>query len=220
MIGGLQKTSLIDFPGHICATIFLTGCNWRCQYCHNRQLAEGITEDIPIESVLAYLEKRKGLIQGVCISGGEPTLSDLSFLKDLKNLGLKIKLDTNGSNPDVVEKILPLLDYIAVDLKAPLNYKYELITQKKVDINSLKRTIAIAKTIPHEFRTTIQPDLLVPTDIVEIARITQGSPLVLQNFRPVADMFNPVLQKSYTKEQAEAILIQCQEYTPTSLRGF
>lgn len=219
MIGGFQKTSLVDFPGLVSSTIFLRGCNMRCQYCHNRQLIDGPSEHIPFDNVLKYLEDRKGLIKGVCISGGEPTLSDLSFIKELKCIGLKIKMDTNGTNPDVIREVLPLVDYIAVDIKAPLE-KYKEITQTKIDITKILETITIVKNIPHEFRTTIQPDLLSPDDIAKIAKIVQGSTLVLQNFRPAPDMFNPNLQKTYTRELAQKILERCEEYTPTFLRGF
>ena len=121
-IGGFMKQSFVDFPATIAAVIFTSGCNLNCWYCHNRQLIDGTQEEYTLEEILAFLESRKGFIDGVVISGGEPTLQPdlLDVILELKARGFKVKLDTNGTNPQVLRQVLPHLDYVAMDVKNSL----------------------------------------------------------------------------------------------------
>jgi len=189
-IGGFQKISTVDYPGYLASTIFLSGCNLKCKYCHNPSLANGQmgNEETSVEEVLAYLEKRKGLIDAVCISGGEPTIhEDLEELViSVKEMGYKVKLDTNGTNPSVVKNLIDkdLLDYIAVDIKATVD-KYHEVSGCFVNTEKIKETIKliINSKVDYEFRTTLLPDL-DHDDIKEIAGYVEGSSkYVIQQFR-------------------------------------
>lgn len=200
-IGGFQKFSTVDYPGHLCCTVFLIGCNMRCKFCHNPVLMDktGI-EEVPLEEVLSFLEKRKGLLQGVCITGGEPTLHDdlEEFIILVKNMGYKVKLDTNGTKPQVIKNLITkgLIDYVAVDIKAPLE-KYPDITGY-VNISEIKETIRIVlnSNIDYEFRTTFLPDFY-EEDIIEIAKSIEGSKCyILQQFRN-----NITLDKKYANKK-------------------
>ena len=176
-IAGFEKNSLVDFPKTLASVIFTPGCNMRCWYCHN----EGIQNnpDLTMESILTFLKKRIGFIDGVVFSGGEATLQpDLAEqIKKVRELGFKIKLDTNGTNPDVLISLVNegLLDYVAMDIKAPLN-KYKNITRTDDNIENLKKSIAflLKDTVDYEFRTTMSPDLFVD-DIKEIAQTIKGA---------------------------------------------
>lgn len=190
-IAGFQKNSFVDYPGKICAVVFTPGCNMDCFYCHNRALVDGEHESITtVEEALSFLEKRKEFLEGVVVSGGEPTLQKglLPFLSEVKRMGYSIKLDTNGTNPEVVEKLLGkgLIDYIAMDLKAPYG-KYSEICRTEVDIVRIKKSVKllINSVVDYEFRTTLAPGLDTK-DIVEIAREISGARLyVLQKCRNV-----------------------------------
>lgn len=191
-ISGLVKTSLLDYPGYVCATIFLSGCNFRCPYCHNRDLVIGSSRlsRIPPVEVLTFLQKRRTVLDGVCITGGEPTLTpNLPVLiRAVKELGLRVKLDTNGTKPDVLERLLAdgLLDYVAMDIKAPRE-KYEKVSRAEVKLADLQVSIELLgeSGIEHEFRTTVVPELLTERDLLEIGEWLQGSPAyVIQQFRP------------------------------------
>lgn len=185
MIKGWHKLSLIDYPGHLCTTIFLGGCNYRCFYCHNSKIAFN-PESCPnykAEDVLQYLEQRKNYIEAVCISGGEPTLFNglLNLVAEIKSKGFKVKLDTNGSRPEVIWEIVRyrLVDYIAMDVKAP-RYKYSLlsgISKEYLDLNALEKSIAYIKKerVDYEFRTTIIPEYLNMEDVIIIACWLSGS---------------------------------------------
>ena len=192
MIAGIQKTTLVDYPGKVACTIFLSGCNFRCGYCHNKDLVlsrigEGTISE---EEVMAFLEKRKHVLDGVCITGGEPTLwrGLIPFIINIKNIGYKVKLDTNGSNPEVLKKIIQekLVDYIAMDIKASLP-SYKRITGTFVNLEKIRQTIGLIKSsgIAHEFRTTVVPDIISSKDIDEIAKlIGQSSHFFIQQFKP------------------------------------
>jgi pyruvate formate lyase activating enzyme len=213
LIGGLQRFSLIDYPGKISAVIFTQGCNFRCPYCHNPELVGFDREDLIEEDyVLSFLEERRGKIDGVVLTGGEPTLqSDLvDFLKEIKNLGFLIKLDTNGSCPEVIEELLEakLLDYIAMDIKASLE-NYSEITNAKVDIGKIKRSIDVImhSGVTYEFRTTVVKSQLKMDDILKIGESIRSADLyVLQSFRPTKTLDpNFLKETSYTKEELEDI---------------
>jgi len=193
-IGGLVKTSLIDYPGKVCAVIFTQGCNFRCPYCHNPELVypDRFRETLPPEEVLAFLEKRRGRLEGVVVSGGEPTLQeDLpAFLRLLKSLGYSVKLDTNGSRPDVLRRLAAgqTVDYIAMDIKAPLD-KYGLVSGVSLDPGGISESIKIIKDsgIRHEFRTTFDKELLAPRDIEAIRLLAGRSPYSFHDRLPVKE---------------------------------
>lgn len=192
IIGGLQKVSLVDYPGHISATLFLQGCNFRCPYCHNPELVnpELFQRPLPEEEVWAFLRNRVGKLDGVAITGGEPTLhKDLpDIMRRIKGLGLLVKLDTNGSHPDMLEQIIGLrcVDYIAMDLKAPLE-RYAELTGVRVDIAAIQKSIRLIMDAPvaSEFRTTVVRSLLTPEEVMAIGRMIQGARrYALQRFVP------------------------------------
>jgi len=193
-IAGVYNTSLIDYPKKICTSVFLRGCNFYCGFCHNPELVKKSLFNnkftISQKKLLAFLQKRKGLIDAVCISGGEPTINiDLpEFIKKIKDIGYLIKLDTNGTNPKMLEKLIDqkLINYIAMDIKCPLN-KYERISNKKTDIKNIQKSINIIKNseLNYEFRTTAIPNLLDKNDFIIIGKMLKNAKkFVLQQFRP------------------------------------
>lgn len=211
-VKGIQKLSLVDYPGKLCATIFLGGCNFRCPYCYNKQLIlepEKIPT-IPEEQVLNFLKERNGFLDGVCICGGEPTLhSDLSeFIRKIKKLGYSIKLDTNGSNPEMLKKLFEeeLVDYVAMDIKAPLE-KYEEVSGVKVDIEKLKESIELIRgnSIEFEFRITAVPGLVNERDLIRIGELLKGSKrFFIQQFRPKNTLVKRYENvKPYSQEELE-----------------
>ena len=229
-IGGIQKTTLIDYPGRIAATIFLCGCNLRCPFCYSSELV--LPEKIKLQPKISekeffdFLRKRKGLLEGVVICGGEPTINKElpGFIKKIKGLGYLVKLDTNGSNPEMLRKLIAqkiakrnslsypsvakgeeeiylldsltslprngssLIDYVAMDIKAPLqSQKYDETAGVKVDLNKIKKSIEIIKNsgIDYEFRMTVVPPLHLKEDIIQVAKdISPAQKFFLQNFRP------------------------------------
>ncbi|MEW6662146.1 MAG: anaerobic ribonucleoside-triphosphate reductase activating protein [Bacillota bacterium] len=194
VIRGIHKVSLVDFPGNICATVFVSGCNMRCPYCHNRDLVlepEGLPA-IAGEEVLEFMVKRKGLLDGVCITGGEPTLQkDISiFTGRVKEMGFKVKLDTNGSNPRVLGQLLKsgLLDYVAMDIKAPPD-RYREVTRSRVNPEDIQASVYLLMTgnIDYEFRTTVVPGLITEEYLLSIAGWLAGArKYVLQQYKPGA----------------------------------
>lgn len=191
-ISGIQKNSFVDFPGKLSAVVFTPGCNMNCFYCHNRILISGDnnTELIETDTFFEMISGRKSFLDGVVVTGGEPTLQkDLGdFIKKVKDLGYPVKLDTNGTNPKVIESLINkgLVDYIAMDVKAPFG-KYNEICGVDVDIASIKRSIEILKrgTVDYEFRTTVAPGLDMD-DLCEIAWSIAGARLyVLQKCREI-----------------------------------
>ncbi|MGM5483081.1 MAG: anaerobic ribonucleoside-triphosphate reductase activating protein [Nanobdellota archaeon] len=190
-IKGLQKTSLIDFSPYTTSVVFLGGCNFRCKYCHNFDLVLNY-KDLPTlkeKDLINFFISKKGWIDAVTITGGEPTLYPelIDFLRELKKLGLKIKLDTNGTNPDLLWDMLDegLLDYVAMDFKAPFN-KYENITVFPVDTDKLKRSISLIRNsnVDYEFRITVVPGLVDKEDIQNICHYLKDSKrFAIQAFR-------------------------------------
>jgi len=188
-IGGYEKLSTVDYPGEMACSIFLVGCNFNCGYCHNPSLISGNGEYIDKKEVMDYLIQRRDMLDAVCISGGEPTCNtDLKdFIKEIKALGYKVKLDTNGTHPGVIKDLLKenLLDYIAMDIKASPK-KYSKVVGKMVDMKNIYESIEILKNsgIKYEFRTTYLPEL-DKDDINEIATtmVKGNSKYYLQQFR-------------------------------------
>ncbi len=193
-IGGLQKLTLIDYPGRLAATVFLCGCNFHCRFCYNSELVlpQKIKKQPKIseKEFFSFLKERKNLLEGIVLSGGEPCIhQDLpDFIKKIKKLGYLVKLDTNGSNPEMIKKLINdnFLDYIAMDIKAPKG-KYRKICKKRVNIKNIERSVKFLKNsnIDFEFRTTVVPAILEKEDILKIARwISPAKKYFLQNFRP------------------------------------
>ncbi len=184
LIGGYQKLTLIDYPGKIATTVFTVGCNFRCPFCHNPELVKSITynsqPNVLEKEFFAFLKKRRGKLDGVCITGGEPTLqSDLiDFIKKVKKMGFLIKLDTNGTRPDVLKKLYKarLLDFVAMDIKNNLE-KYAQTCGEKVDIERIKLSVELIKNsgVPYEFRTTVVPGLHTEEDFEKIAEWLRGA---------------------------------------------
>lgn len=222
IIGGLQKFSLIDYPGKISAILFTRGCNFRCPYCHNPELVDPqrYAEPWQEEEFWAFLQSRTQKLDAVVVTGGEPTLQeDLQpFLEKIRKMGFLIKLDTNGSNPDVLKDLLSanLVDYIAMDIKAPLE-KYSEVTKVPVDKTDIEESIALIKqsTVDHEFRTTIARNILSREDIVNIAKMLQGEKLyILQRCVPtkILDPLFLAQFEPYTHEELEQIANLTENY--------
>ncbi len=177
-IGGFVKNSFVDYPGNIAAVIFTVGCNMKCWYCHNKHLLGYSNKQAEIE-ILEFLSSHKNFLDGVVISGGEPTLQpDLKeFIQKIREFGLSIKLDTNGTNYEVLKDLIDnnLIDYVAMDIKAPLE-KYSMITKTQDDMISIKNCIdlLLSDVIDYEFRTTYSPDLN-GEDIEELCKSIKGA---------------------------------------------
>lgn len=192
IVGGYIPTSFLDYPGNTAAVLFLPGCQFRCPFCHNPELVtlSEKTERLSVKDILADLEKRRKFLDGVCVTGGEPTLQRdlLTFLLKIRSTGLKIKLDTNGARPDMLERILAAgaVNYVAMDVKAPAE-KYSLASGWNGDIFLVEKSISLLLHcgVPFEFRTTLVPGIHTLEDAQALGRMVEGAPLfVLQNFRP------------------------------------
>ena len=190
LIGGLLKFSMIDFPGKISAIVFTQGCNLNCGYCHNPELIPTATEQpYPDGDVLDYLQKRRGALDGVVITGGEPAIQpDLKdFIAKIKAMGYLVKLDTNGTNPAALRDLLQsnLLDFVAMDIKAPME-KYDEVCGVPVNIDNIKASIEMieASGVAHEFRTTYDKTLLNDADIERVRGLCHAN-LNVQECLPV-----------------------------------
>lgn len=188
-IGGVQKTSLLDYPDKISSIVFTQGCNFRCGYCHNPELI-AITKEPAwtCAGFFEFLNTRKGKLDGVVITGGEPCIQSglIDFIKQIKNMEFLVKLDTNGTFPDVLRQSLPYLDYIAMDIKAPLD-KYKAITRVDADTEKIKESINIIMQSPvdYEFRTTVVKEQLTFDDFDKIGDLIKGAKrYYLQKFVP------------------------------------
>ena len=193
-IGGLQELTLVDFPGKVAATVFLIGCNFRCPYCQNPELVD------PEKDFFKFLDERKDFIDGVCITGGEPTIQRglIGFIRKIKNKGFLVKLDTNGSNPGMLNKLIKakLLDYIAMDVKADLR-NYEKASGIKANLENIKKSVDLIMKggVGYEFRITVAPKLIKKEIIEEMAKWLEGAKkFALQQFRN-----QKVLDKAFEK---------------------
>jgi len=185
-IGFIQKTTLIDYPGKVAATIFVSGCNFRCRFCYNKDLVEGNVDEIPEEEIFKFLESRKGLLEAIVICGGEPTTHpDLpEFISKIKKLGFLVKLDTNGTNLDILKKVD--VDYIAMDVKAPKD-KYKKITGLDCDVQGAIDWIK-KSGIDYEFRTTLVPGLIEKEEVIDIIVQVNGKLRgVLENIKTMKE---------------------------------
>lgn len=207
-IGGLQKTSLLDYPGEISAIIWTIGCNLCCPFCYNVDVVKQTVTPLSENEVLSYLEKRRNVIDALVISGGEPLLQEdiVSFCEKVKGLGYLIKIDTNGTFPEKLKELLDkeLVDYIAMDVKAPKN-KYDMLAGTKVDIKKIQKSIDIIRNsgVDYEFKTTFVPGLLVKEDIGKIGMWLDGSEkFFLQQFKNNTATISSDLENvtSYSKD--------------------
>lgn len=240
IIGGLQKFSLLDYPEHLAAIVFTQGCNFRCQFCYNpmlvwprevgklqdntsRESREVIKEGHPLieeGDLFDFLKERTGKLDAVVITGGEPTMhSDLGeFIKKIKDLGYKVKLDTNGTSPEMVKKLIreKLLDYIAMDVKAS-PAKYDLVTGIQPDLKKVQESIIIIKEsgLPHEFRTTVVPELVELADIKEMGEMIKGAEKwFLQKFVSDTDLVNKSFEsmQSYSEDNLKKMCKEASRY--------
>lgn len=220
------KQSLVDYPGEIAAVLFTRGCNLRCPFCHNPDLLvkpKIMVKPVDIEEALAFLIQRRGFLDGVVISGGEPTLNEelAQDIRRIKSLGFLVKLDTNGSNPIMLQGLLSQgnLDYVAMDIKAPLEYrKYKEACGKlsSEEFFCIRSSVQLLKNaeINVEFRTTVVPALHTPEDIEAIARYIEGASLyTLQQFNPRVTL-EPGYAKvvPYNKDEMQSLADRCSAY--------
>ena len=221
-IKGFIESTLIDWEGRLAAEVFLPGCNFRCSYCHAAHLIEpgDRLESIPMDVILQSLQGGKNWIDGVVISGGEPTLHKglRELVQVFRNDGLEVKLDTNGSRPGALEALLEdgLIDYVAMDVKAPLDHRYAEVVGAPVEVDDIRASIEmlIAGDIGYEFRTTVCPAVLSPDAVVEAAQGVRGaSQYFLQSFRPV-NCLDPSLHsvKPYTGDEMRDMAARCAKY--------
>ncbi|HRZ39687.1 MAG TPA: anaerobic ribonucleoside-triphosphate reductase activating protein [Candidatus Omnitrophota bacterium] len=221
-IGGFQKVSLIDYPGKVAAVVFTQGCNLRCPFCHNTELVipSCFQEPLSQEEITSFLMTRVGKLQGVVVTGGEPTIQEglESFLRSLKTMGFSVKLDTNGTRPAVLRSLLGknLLDFIAMDIKGPL-HRYRDITGVSVDTGRILESIHLIRNcgIEFQFRTTIVKPLLTSDEINDAASLVSEDidHYKLQPFVPQDRVLDPrLLDKAhYTDEDVERIADQCRQ---------
>ena len=217
----INKLSLLDFPGRVSAIIFLSGCNMNCGYCYNSDLKIKSDARLTEEEVLDFLKSRVGKIDGVVITGGEPTINNElpSLIKKIKELGLLVKLDTNGTNPKMIEYLIDnsLVDYIAMDIKTnPL--KYSVVTNTKNNIEDILDSVDIIKNsnIEHEFRTTVY-NIHTLDDLINIAKLVSPSKYFLQDFKKNEKVSDKNIFSKDSKTLEEYV-ITCNKYTQTNLR--
>lgn len=213
-IKGLEKFSPKDFPGYISSTVFLGGCNFRCPFCHNSDLVlrPEILPTFPLDYFLSFLDSRKGWLEGICISGGEPLLQDdlETLLILIKDRNLLVKIDINGSFPSRLEDLIQkkLIDHIAMDVKAPLK-RYQEVTRATVNEEDIVRSVDIIKNsgLGYVFRTTLVPGLVGPEDIKKICQMLDGAKIFqLQQFVPLNTLDSHYLQKKpYRREEVQGL---------------
>lgn len=200
LIHGFNKSTLLDYPKHLAATIFIGGCNMRCPFCHNASLVlrPHTQPTIDPKDILAYLNKRKNILEGVCITGGEPTLyADITALiASIKELGLKVKLDTNGTNPDIIKKLIDnrLIDYVAMDIKNSKE-KYKITSgNKALSLDNIEESISflLSDKVEYEFRTTLVNELHTKQDMDSIGKWLKGAKAYyLQAYKDSGDIISP-----------------------------
>lgn len=238
-ISGLNKTTLLDYPGKVACTVFLSGCNMRCPFCHNSGLVlSNITTSYTKEEILSFLKKRSSILSGVCITGGEPTLNhDLpDFISDIKHLGYAVKLDTNGSNPNMLRSLISdgLIDYCAMDIKnSPQKYDFTVSfdnsdTPAVYSLTDIEESVRILlaqscndkKGFSYEFRTTVVKELHDKSDIEQICQWIKGAnAYYLQSYVESDGVFLRQFHP-YDKETLTQLETLCQTYIPnTRLRG-
>ena len=226
-IGGLQKLTLLDYPGKLACTVFLSGCNLRCPYCHNGGLVlpEQIGEGLPEAELLDFLSRRRGKLEGVCITGGEPTIQkDLpELIRKIRDLGFPVKLDTNGSNPRMVEELIAqgLIQYVAMDVKnAPEFYGQTVGGVDILQPVTRTRDLLLSGKIPYEFRTTVCKPLHSQDRIRSLARWISGADrYYLQNFVDSGNLVGEGMTP-FSQQEMEQLAQAARIYVPgTEVRG-
>lgn len=210
---GLQKMTLMDYPQVVSCIIFTQGCNFRCPFCHNSSLVDGVYEnEITETEILDFLEKRKGLLDGVVISGGEPLLHSeiYSFSKKVKEIGFLVKLDTNGSNPDLLKKLVEekLVDYVAMDIKnSPEEYSLASGTEKFLDKITESKDFLLQNLVDYEFRTTIVKGIHTKDSLLSAAKWISGAKrYFLQNYKDSGEILSPKGLSPFNDEELQTIL--------------
>lgn len=228
LILGLQKTTLLDYPGMIASTIFTGGCNFKCPYCHNKDLVMPPSDVIAYseKKIISHLNQRKNILDGVCITGGEPTLhKDLpEFIAKIKDLGFFVKLDSNGTNPDMIKSLVynGLLDYVAMDIKHSKEKYNTIASMKSFDLKPIEESVDFLKEghIDYEFRTTIMKECHTADDIVSIGEWLQNAQAYyLQSYKESEQVINPVFSP-HSRETLVSFVELLRPYIPnTHLRG-
>ena len=229
IICGMEKFSMVDYDGYIACTVFTKGCNFLCPFCHNSSLVTGEAGEIPEEEVFAYLEKRKGVVDAVCITGGEPTLQKglKDFILRVRALGYKVKLDTNGTRPEVLKELLSegLLDYVAMDIKTDLEHYSDVICvyDEKL-VERVKESIGILKasSIDYEFRTTAIAEYHSEANYKKIAEVVRGAKrFFVQRFKDGENNLTQGLLHELPEEEARKFLAEAAlTAEKTGLRGY
>lgn len=225
---GLQKTTLLDFPGRVACTIFTGGCNFRCPYCHNSDLlGEGGTADYTEEEIFAFLMKRRGILEGVCITGGEPTLQPglEAFIRNIRELGLAVKLDTNGYRPGLLKDLCKkgLLDYVAMDIKAARDRYGAAAGAPGIHMDLIDESIKflLSGSVDYEFRTTVVRGLHTEEDFRRIGPWIKGcSRYYLQCFTESGQVLTPGIYSAFSKEEMMGFVELVRPYAGlAALRG-
>ena len=224
IIDGFERLTLLDYPGHIACMIFTRGCNFRCPYCQNSSLIRYKKEpgNYTEEEILEFLRMRKGKLEGIVISGGEPTIQKglIDFIKKVKEIGFKVKLDTNGSNPKILKELIKnkLVDYVAMDIKNDLE-NYEIIAGTKVNKKSIQESIELLSKskIEHEFRTTIMKEYHKITNLKQIVNLVKENTYYIQNFKMSDDVIDKSLS-SFTSEELKMIKEEFVDHNNVILR--
>ncbi len=226
---GLQKLTLLDYPGKVACTLFTRGCNFRCPFCHNASLVVRADEQKAYDNseVLAFLKKRKGILDGVAITGGEPTLMGglYDFIKEVKDMGYSVKLDTNGTRPDVLKRLVNdnLLDYVAMDIKnSPEKYAYTCGLPETYDLSKIEESkdFLMSGTVDFEFRTTVAKPFHSEEDFVKIGEWLRGDEkYFLQQFKDSGDIIGEEIS-GYTETEMQKFLTLLLPFVPNAqLRG-
>ena len=211
-IAGLQKMTLLDFPGRVACTVFLPGCNFRCPFCHNSGLFSGETADgMTVEALLRFLKTRQGLLDGVCITGGEPTLSPElpALLESIRRLGFAVKLDTNGSRPQVLRQVLELVDYVAMDVKSSPRGYGAAVGLAEPDMAAIEESLRLLmdSRVDYELRTTVVQELHDEAAITEMGQwlydLNRGQKIPKLFLQPFVNRSSVPNQNLHTPETAQ-----------------
>ncbi len=228
VINGLQKLTLLDFPGKVACTLFFSGCNFRCPFCHNASLVllPDATEQIPEDTVFAFLKKRQGVLDGVCITGGEPLLqTELpAFLQKIRELGYAVKLDTNGYFPKRLRRLVEegLVDYVAMDIKNCPEAYPQTVGISPLDLSPVLESVDYLRScgIPHEFRTTVVRELHTEQNMERLAEWLEGEDrYFLQDFVDSGDLIFPGLHACSPEEMRKFLSIVQKRIPNAQLRG-
>jgi len=217
LIGGLQKMTLIDYPRKVAATVFTVGCNFRCSFCHNPELVHGSQlivhsnkqSEKLVEEFFEFLKTRQGKLDGVCITGGEPTLQPdlIDFIAKIKKMGFAVKLDSNGTRPDILRELFEkkLIDYVAMDIKASLD-NYQNVCGTKIDLDRIKLSVGLIKNsgVDYEFRTTVVPGLHTVEEFKGVAEWLAGSrKYILQKYEDNGKILDETLTERISGKEID-----------------